>query len=232
MCVCACVSPLALLRYAPYPQPPSGTFGGGQSSPEDRSPPGCYPLASLRASQVLLLRLVNFAEGLAAQTRRSVFARHSLASGGSWTIILGCFRSCLGFVCFTFRLHVPWRLDLSFGSLALFTAAQLWLVKRLPVLQEEFHQFTQAGKSAFKGDSQTVARIDLAAASPCSMLMAPFRRVDTPADAANAAAAQPSAKSQRCIMKAPPCCLIIQRSCPRRRHPGSFEGLSAVSHVF
>lgn len=109
---------------------------------------------------------------------------------------------------------------------------ELWLVKRLPVFQEEFHQFTQAGKSGFKGDSQTVARIDLAAAAPPSMLMASFRRVDTPADAANVVAAQTSAKRQRCVMTAPPCCLIVQPWCPRRCDGGSSEGVSAVFWVF
>lgn len=105
---------------------------------------------------------------------------------------------------------------------------KLWLVKRLPVFQEEFHQFTQAGKSGFKGDSQTVASIDLACASPPGMLMASFRRVATPADTAHVGAAH----SQRCVMKAPPCCRIIRLWRPRRRHRGSLGGVWALLFLF
>lgn len=47
---------------------------------------------------------------------------------------------------------------------------KVWHVKWLPVFQEEFHQFAQAGKSCIKGDFQTVSCIDLPA-SPHSILM-------------------------------------------------------------
>lgn len=40
---------------------------------------------------------------------------------------------------------------------------KVWRVKWLPVFQEEFHQFAQAGKSCIKGDFQTVSCIDLPA---------------------------------------------------------------------
>lgn len=47
---------------------------------------------------------------------------------------------------------------------------KVWRVKWLPVFQEEFHQFAQAGKSCIKGDFQTVSCIDLPAL-PHSILM-------------------------------------------------------------